>query len=239
MATPSVPPPPAPILEANPSLEHQIGLRPSFPESSSASSSQYLPALPHTVSIAFRHPGYDDQTNILFRLPAFDSGDSINWGIHHDTALTACSIIACNIAGFLSHTRLSRSVPRPSIPSPDSLLMGRTYYFYPVSWRDTGITEDNDLRYPVCPDFMDWQFPLTNFPPTWLDIEVSANQSILASHLLTDSSRVNHHHTSSGLHLPHPSFPWPCKSEMRAAASPASATARRPRIWFPEHRRNG
>lgn len=165
-----------PIVASNTPAAPQMGLRPSFPES--ANSSAYLPSLPHAISVAFRHPAYQDQTNILFRLPAFDSGDSVNWGIHHDTALTACSIISCNIRGFLSPTRLESLAPRPAVPPSDTLLMSRSYYFYPLTWCDAETTEDMDLRYPVCGDFMDWQFPLNDFPPKWVDIEVSANKRI-------------------------------------------------------------
>lgn len=56
--------------------------------------------------------------------------------------------------------------------------MGRVYYFYPLAWKDPEITTDSDLRYAVCPDFMDWQFPLADFPPEWIDIEVNAHGSL-------------------------------------------------------------
>lgn len=158
---PLIPPPPLP----------EIGLRPTLPDPSTAEGSGYLPSLPHAESVAFRHPAYDDQNNTFLRLRAFDTPDSFNWGIHHDTALIACSIIACNMKGFLTPTRLG-SLPYPTVPSPETMLMGRVYYFYPSAYGNSN-TAGIDLRYPVCPDFLHWQFPHNVFPPNWTNIDVS------------------------------------------------------------------
>jgi hypothetical protein len=50
--------------------------------------------------IQFRHPGYADNCNTLFELPAIDHPDG---GIHYGLAKSACAIVANNrYDGFLS-----------------------------------------------------------------------------------------------------------------------------------------
>ncbi|KAG9511535.1 hypothetical protein KCU85_g10076, partial [Aureobasidium melanogenum] len=46
-----------------------------------------------THTVTFRHPGYRDEHNIIMVLPALDDAQG---GIHHETALTACAIVAGN-----------------------------------------------------------------------------------------------------------------------------------------------
>ncbi|KAH8821263.1 hypothetical protein F5884DRAFT_81666 [Xylogone sp. PMI_703] len=48
-------------------------------------------------NILFRHPAYEPPTNILLYLPRTDRMANTNlYGIHHETALVACQIIANN-----------------------------------------------------------------------------------------------------------------------------------------------
>lgn len=154
---------------------HVLKLRPtSATETDPALSSPCPKLLPPTPlsHVTFRHPGYPDLSNILFRMPAYDGceldGDRAGsgWGVHHGTALWACSIIASNIDGFLHPARL-QSPPDGSLPvedSVDALLMGNVYYFYPRAW--TSSPDQADLQYAVCPSFQDWRFPMIR-PPTY------------------------------------------------------------------------
>lgn len=144
-----------------------LGLRPQISSASGMFSSPYLPRLPHSgLSITFRHPGYQDERNILFCLPRFDGGrDPSIWGVHHGTALAMCSIIACNISGVLSPIRRDvRSHPPTPTPDLEGLLTASTYYFYPLHVDEVG------LAYPVCRDFDSWQFPHHQLPPGWTEI---------------------------------------------------------------------
>lgn len=74
--------------------------------------------------IFFRHPGYDDNSNIIMTLPALDHTDG---GIHHETARIACAIVANNqlAHGFFTETRIG---PRIAA-GPDDVLRANEYYF--------------------------------------------------------------------------------------------------------------
>lgn len=134
--------------------------------------------------VHFRHPGYPDSLDLMFRLSALDraskpsnpdeSGTTfstedfeLDRGVHHATALHACSIMACNEPGFLSPTKLSILPAGPASGttlSLDSVLTEKFYWFYPVSWK---LTDD---PYPVCPDFENWSFPKERIPLDWIAI---------------------------------------------------------------------
>jgi hypothetical protein len=71
----------------------------------------------------FRHPGYPDDSNVLFTFTASDDD-----GIHHETARLACAIIAGNKwDGFLCEDRDGH---QPSIDGLDEILRASTYYFH-------------------------------------------------------------------------------------------------------------
>lgn len=186
-------PPPQPPFLLSPSHEgyflyiapmemeaHSLQLRPaSATETDPALSSPCPKLLPSNpiAHVTFRHPGYPDLSNILFRLPTFDGREPDDdgtggWGVHHGTALWACSIIACNIDGFLHPTllQLPPDSSRPVETSLDALLTAKVYYFYPRAW-----TSPLDLEYPVCPSFHDWQFPHDTTPKVWKDVYVCTN----------------------------------------------------------------
>ncbi|KAH8146893.1 uncharacterized protein LAJ45_08972 [Morchella importuna] len=108
-------------------------------------------------STTFRHPGYPDGHDVMFSLQALDrvivssqpqSDEVPVWGIHHRTAVQACSIVACNVSGVLSSCRLDADVPAPA----------------------TDIPPDAVLTAPRT-DFENWRFPHTNIPPKWLVME--------------------------------------------------------------------
>lgn len=127
--------------------------------------------------IQFRHPGYQTGYDLMFRLsandrcsPAADTDTPVpalapQWGIHHGTALQACTIVACNLDGVLSPVRLGRQSDVP-VSSPQDVLTESSYWFYPRGWSPT------DEPYPVCPDFDNWQFPHESIPTDWMAIAV-------------------------------------------------------------------
>lgn len=171
-----------PVLRPPASVDNTTTVNPPC-SGCTASPSLPEPHPPHRSYVHFRHPGYDDTRNLMFRLEAFDryhihqSADAPyqdHWGVHHGTALRACSIIACNLDGFLSPTRLTTPrmtetpVGAPSLessPHLDDVLTGTNYYYYPLS--------DTDDVYPVCSGFEHWPFPHTKVPLEWTELYVS------------------------------------------------------------------
>lgn len=160
------------------------------------------PHPPHRSYVHFRHPGYDDSHNLMFRLEAFDRHHTHqshgvacpdSWGVHHGTALRACSVIACNLDGFLSITRLPSRTSTTTVsgsppygatmvthPHLDEVLTGTTYYFYALS--------GSDEIYPVCPGFSHWPFPHTNVPLEWTELYVSYNPPpFVLPHIFSDN----------------------------------------------------
>lgn len=76
--------------------------------------------------MTFRHPGYRDEHNIIMVLPALDDAQG---GIHHETALTACAIVAGNRwDGFLREQGTGSRVTTPR----DGILKGKDYFFCSV-----------------------------------------------------------------------------------------------------------
>ncbi|KAF2460173.1 hypothetical protein BDY21DRAFT_186544 [Lineolata rhizophorae] len=114
-----------------------------------------LPANVNDVTVTIRHPGYDDNCNILMLLPGLDDVDG---AIDYDTALAACGIAADNNwEGFFTLDQAGRHrVVRPA----DGLLREKDCYFHVP-----GI-------YPIVPSFRDWQFP-RSLPSPWKECTVS------------------------------------------------------------------
>jgi hypothetical protein len=76
-----------------------------------------------TCTVTFRDPGYPDEHNIIMVLPALDDAQG---GIHHETALIACAVVAGNRwDGFLSEQRTGSGVLTPR----DGVLRSKEYYF--------------------------------------------------------------------------------------------------------------
>jgi hypothetical protein len=76
-----------------------------------------------THTVMFRHPGYRGEHNIIMVLPALDNAQE---GIHHETALNACAVVAGNRwNGFLCEQRIGSRVLTPR----DEVLKGKEYYF--------------------------------------------------------------------------------------------------------------
>ena len=119
------------------------------------------------------HPGYAFGFSIMLQLRPMDScalslhntGNTC-FGLHYNTAATACFIIAANRPGVLLSQRFTQlefavhvqSLPECLKPDLGHLLKPR-YWYYPLDW-DKGPKP----RYPVCPDFRSWAFPHEHFP---------------------------------------------------------------------------
>jgi hypothetical protein len=115
--------------------------------------------------ITIRHPGYDDECNVLLLLCAFDHPLG---GIHYQTALTACGILAGNRWDGTLTTSQNYS---PQLPPPSGILVAKDAYFHLPDWqpKTTDVAEDALLacRYPIVRSFEDWTFPHGNLPPIW------------------------------------------------------------------------
>jgi hypothetical protein len=117
--------------------------------------------------INIRHPGYDDECNVLLLLYAFDHPLG---GIHYQTALTACGILAGNRWDGVLTTSRTYS---PQSPPSSGILVAKDAYFHLPDWQPkaTDTVEDALLacRYPIVRNFEDWSFPHDNLPPIWAD----------------------------------------------------------------------
>lgn len=109
----------------------------------------------HKVTI--HHPGYDSEDDELLTLLAFDRP---NGGLHYETAIVICGIIAGNRwDGYL--TRDVDGEERDGLGPSDIIPVGDYYYHVKDSY---GVS---DKSYAVVPTFTDWPFPHANLPPSW------------------------------------------------------------------------
>lgn len=101
----------------------QLQTRELFPDPSHPRS----PFVTSGRKIKILHPGYKDETNILFQFDAYDA----NGGAHYETIHTACAIVAQNRwDGYFStdvegRQRIERSNP------DESLLNDKLYFQVP------------------------------------------------------------------------------------------------------------
>lgn len=119
--------------------------------------------------IIFHHPGDKDVPFLALR--AFDMlTDTVIYGLHYGTAITACSIFACtcNKTGYLTE-----GTPDGNRVDADwdAILQLPKYYFH---------TENDDRTYPICPCFNDWEFPGA-LPSQWVCRTNSINVLLHAS----------------------------------------------------------
>lgn len=101
----------------------------------------------------FAHPGYD-QLALLLRLPPYRT--PLGYGVHHQTALDACCIIANNLSGFLFRT----SDRSGRVPTEDVILTTPATYWYFLG------DESLPAQYEVVDDFRAWKFA-TTLPDHW------------------------------------------------------------------------
>jgi hypothetical protein len=136
-----------------------------------------LPPQYRQLHILFRHPGYDDGNNVLFKLHAPDTDDDGQPGLFAQLAIDACAVIAgdCAGRGWLS---LLRDGSAPI--DPTSTLRKRSYYFH---------LDAADDPYAIVPNFRQWSYPHDCLPPHWqqlaLDSGTVSSSIILAPSNLT------------------------------------------------------
>jgi hypothetical protein len=116
------------------------------------------------VQILFRHPGYGDDTNVLFKLQASDIDDHGQPGLLAQFAIDACAIIAGDYAGGRGWLSLSRD-GSASIDAT-STLCERSYYFHLNAAEDP---------YPIVPNFRQWKYPHDRLPPHWQQLAVDTS----------------------------------------------------------------
>ncbi|KAJ8129742.1 hypothetical protein O1611_g3886 [Lasiodiplodia mahajangana] len=175
--------------------------------------------LPPNVSpcegkIHFCHPGYPPPYDLLFKLPRLDlhSPDSTSAssnlrpqrGVHYETALLACQIVANNaFNGFLATDRQGRErvVPGSDLPL-DGVLTASQYWFFAEEPDDVLLHEEAvgtslvmasnpslnspstegepkaPLPYAVVPSFQDWAFPHDRMPKTWVSPSDTPSQPL-------------------------------------------------------------
>ncbi|KAF2137709.1 uncharacterized protein K452DRAFT_235297, partial [Aplosporella prunicola CBS 121167] len=109
------------------------------------------------MSIIIKHPAYPVTSDTLLTLKASDDSRG---GIHHDTLLIICGILANNrFDGYLAETAVG-----PAITEPRSAILRRRIYYFCVTPPD-GQTEP--YKYPVVPSFSHWRFPHKALPDSW------------------------------------------------------------------------
>ncbi|KAJ9634073.1 hypothetical protein H2199_009104 [Coniosporium tulheliwenetii] len=151
---------------------------------------------PRRWQILFRHPGYDDSNNVLFKLHAPDTDvDSSNDddddnaddnatrrpGLYAQLALDACAVIAGNRTdGWLSPLRDADAARNARVDAA-STLHKRDYYFHLD--REPGSDSGSDDPYAIVPTFREWRFPHDRIPAHWQ--RMAPNGASLDSHLLT------------------------------------------------------
>jgi hypothetical protein len=103
------------------------------------------------------------------RLP----GPKLQFGLYHETLITACIIVACYRTGYLSKFR-DRDADRVDVDrvdvAPDSLLLPEMYHY---NLDDPKTTE----LYPIFRDFRNWSFPHQQLPPSWSGTPSTENQN--------------------------------------------------------------
>ena len=136
-----------------------------------------LPKLPRRHHVLFRHPGYDDSNNVLFKLYAIDAATDGTHngeegasqrpgtsGLFAQFALDACAIIAGNrFNGWLSTSRNPDEAHNTRVDA-GSTLVARSYYYHLD--RDEEI-DGPDGPYRIVPNFREWRFPHGQIPTHW------------------------------------------------------------------------
>lgn len=143
--------------------------------------------IPHR-QILFRHPGYNEPNNVLFKLFAPDVGqDYTNRGLYAEYALQACGIVAGNRwDGWLSEAKDHDHSTRVD---SGSILHKSSYYFHLPPLRSDVDAGRANLQYPIVPTFREWRFPHDQLPDLWQQMSstdsdfVAPEQSYATSNL--------------------------------------------------------
>ena len=113
-------------------------VREPYAKPSHADSGASIPSTCNTIN--FRHPGYDETSNILLSIPALDPERSLR----HETARIACCILVDNPwEGFLTEDKEGQN--RIAIPT-NGTLTGRNYYFHVSTTYPGGVHESREAN---------------------------------------------------------------------------------------------
>lgn len=137
--------------------------------------------------ILFRHPGYANSTNVLFRLFTPDSGQNLTGpGLYAQYALEACGIVAGNRwDGWLSE---AREADTSAAIDPTSILQNSSYYFHlPPARCDVDLGLPN-APYPIVPNFREWRFPHDHLPDLWKRTASAVCNSVVPEQSFTTSN---------------------------------------------------
>lgn len=111
---------------------------------------------------------YPDGRNNLTGLPANDDG-----GIHYDTVLVACQILANNRwDGFFARKTAAPAVApafEPVERPADNILRGQEHYFC----LPDRPAPNPDSPYPIVVAFTDWRLPHSGMPSIWSDVDLN------------------------------------------------------------------
>ncbi|KAH8714825.1 hypothetical protein GQ44DRAFT_762634 [Phaeosphaeriaceae sp. PMI808] len=144
-----------------------------------------IPQPPQCEQVLFRHPGYDDSNNVLFKLYAVDSHNEARQrpGLYAQFALDACAVIAGNRTdGWLSILR-DPDTARGARIDATSMLHERNYYFHldRKDGTDGDGDGDGDEPYAIVPTFREWRFPHDHLPAHWQQLPQAAPPNHIAS----------------------------------------------------------
>lgn len=137
--------------------------------------------------ILFRHPGYADPTNVLFRLFTPDSGPNLTGsGLYAQYALEACGIVAgSRWDGWLSE---AQEAGASAAIDPTSILQKSSYYFHlPPARSDVDVGHPN-APYPIVPNFREWRFPHDRLPGLWTRTASAVCDSVAPEQSFTTSN---------------------------------------------------
>ena len=133
---------------------------PSLCRTTMSTSTPGRPPVPgNPIHVSFYHPINQKMFLSLPKNNILPSTQS-DFGVHHETALTACQIIACNEPGFFSTSR-NRSVVSARISPEHHPFLTSTKYYYHL------LTQPDVTNYPICVDFAFWSFPHDRLPQSW------------------------------------------------------------------------
>ena len=129
-----------------------------------------LPSSPPAVRVCHPDNGY-----VFLVLAAYDhlpgSTEPVQLGLHHETVLTACMIVAYNRAGYLSSSR-DRHDDHIQV-SQHPFILPNSYYYHLID-------AETKVPYPICPDFQTWSFPHKNLPSSWSSHSSQAHTDLLS-----------------------------------------------------------
>lgn len=133
------------------------------------------------IFVSFNHP---TNKRLLLSLPKNNVLPlTSDFGVHHETALTACQIIAYNEPGFLSTSADRSNIAARTSIERDPFLTSKTYYYHLLSQPD-------DPNYGICIDFALWSFPHDSFPPSWVRVTPIDDEGFAGSGWTDISSRI-------------------------------------------------